>query len=134
LLDEGGEPQMRLINGEPVQADEGTPILPDGLWKKYQDGALESCRMGGVYVVERQSAAGTDGESGTTAVFAPLNVSSGSLVGVIQVEEEGSDERLSPDLLGPLDILAVQTAYIVENARLLARASQSAETLEEQVE
>ncbi|MBP8973757.1 MAG: GAF domain-containing sensor histidine kinase [Anaerolineae bacterium] len=134
LLDEGGEPQMRLINGEPVQADEGTPILPDGLWKKYQDGALESCRMGGVYVVERQSAAGADGESGTTAVFAPLNVGSGSLVGVIQVEGETSDERLSPDLLGPLDILAVQTAYIVENARLLARASQSAETLEEQVE
>ncbi|MCZ7538714.1 MAG: GAF domain-containing sensor histidine kinase [Anaerolineae bacterium] len=81
-----------------------------------------------------QSAAGGAGEDRATSVFAPLHVGSGPLVGAIQVVGEINDGHPLPDLLGPLDILAVQTAYIVENARLVARASQSAETLEEQVE
>ncbi|MEB2287583.1 MAG: GAF domain-containing sensor histidine kinase [Anaerolineae bacterium] len=134
LLDEEGQPRTRLVGGEPVPVDAGTPVLPSGLWSRFQDGALESCRVGGTYVVERHCAAEVVGEERAPVVFAPLNVGFGSPVGVIQVIGETGDEHFSPDLLRPLDILAAQAAYMVENTRLLARASQSAEALEEQVE
>lgn len=134
LLDGEGEPEMRLVNGEPVQAGEGAPILPGGLWEEFRKGTLESSRIGGVYVAGSDDAAGIPGADSAGAAFAPLTAGPGTLVGLIHVEGIAGSERPSPEMLGLLDILAVQTAYIIENARLLTRELQSAEALAEQVE
>lgn len=134
LLDEGGEPQMRLVNGEPVQPGDGAPLLPGGLWDKFREGALESCRIGGVYVVEHQGGAGTLAEDRATTVFAPLTAGSGPVAGLVHVEGVAGGERPSQEMLGSLDILAVQAAQIIANGRLLARVSQLAEEQAEQIE
>jgi signal transduction histidine kinase len=107
-------------------------VIPPGIWQQYQDENLEQYRLSGVYFVP-------DGDSAAAwrtgdLVFAPLHLGQGRTAGVIRLEDPLDGTRPDWEALRPLDILAGQTAYIVENANLLESASKSAEALAEQVE
>ncbi len=134
LFDEEG--QRKIVGDESLPDDhvpgESCGISRD-LWERYLRGELDDYRHGGVYFVP-------DGDPGSEAwklgdaVFAPLQVGQGEVIGVICVGDPVSKKRPTWADLRPLDILAGQSAYIVENARLLETVSRSAEKLAEQIE
>jgi signal transduction histidine kinase len=107
-------------------------ILPDDVWQQYVKGELEGFRLNGLYYVPRHRT-GRVWEPGDV-LFAPLRLGQGGIMGVIRVDDPIDGSRPRVDTLRPLDILVSQAAYLLENARLLGDAEQSAETLAEQVD
>jgi adenylate cyclase len=99
-------------------------IIPAATWQQFLNGDLEKYHMGGLYFVPCDDGPNWDP---LDLLFAPLRVGQGPTSGVIRIEEPVSGLRPSGDVLRPLDILASQTAYMVQNDR-------SARQLEEQVE
>jgi GAF domain-containing protein len=126
----------RLVTAGMTPADEERyreHIIPPESWQQFVDGNLEQYRLSGVYFVPY----GDIGDAAWDArdlVFAPLHLGQSRRAGVIRLEEPVEGMRPVREALRPLDILAGQTAYIVENARLLESVSKSAETLADQVE
>lgn len=133
LTGDDASDQLVVVNGERVQDSTDLLALPPELWAAFQEGHLETYRRGGVYLVPQGRGLGDTWQPGDI-VFAPLKVSRGTLVGVIRVDDPADGRRPSWEALRPLDILAAQIAYIVENARLLRTVSRSAEELAQQVE
>ncbi len=76
----------------------------------------------------------TEGLNPEAVHRARLRVGHGDFAAVLRVDAPAGGQRPLPETLRALDILANQTAYMIENARLLERLSRSARTLEEQVE
>ncbi len=133
LMGDESRERMTMVNGETIHDASDPAILPPELWTALQEGGLEPYRRGGVYFVPQRGGVSETWQS-EDVVFAPLKVGRGTLVGVIRVDDPAHGRRPSWEELRPLDILAAQTAYIVENARLLREVSRSAEELAEQVE
>jgi signal transduction histidine kinase len=132
LADEANDRQV-LLNGQAVHDGDDAIVLPQELWDALEAGHLEPYRRGGVYFIPQRGGASDTWHAGDV-VFAPLKVSRGTLVGIVRVDDPVHGRRPSWEELRPLDILAAQTAYIVENARLLQAVSRTAEELAEQVE
>lgn len=133
LTSEEADTTLIVVNGEVLAGAGASEVLPQDLWVALKQGHLEPYRRGGVYMVPQKGAISGVWQPGDIVV-APLKVGSGVLVGVIRVDDPADGRRPSWEALRPLDILAAQTAYIVENARLLEKVSRSAEELAEQVE
>jgi signal transduction histidine kinase len=129
LLNDAGGVGTQMRSGELVLSAADLPILPGRLWEKYQQGALEPYRAGGVYVVARDDDADEAG-----AIFAPLTAGPGPLAGLIWVDGWAQDTAPTGEVVAALDTLAAQTSCRIEHAHLLRRTSQSAEELAEQVE
>ncbi len=136
LYDNGAQKAETLVTlgysaDEEAKLSEG--LLPDEIWQSFEAGKLENVRLGGVYYVPYgdKQAAKWDARD---LVFAPLHIAQGRIAGMIRLGDPVDGLRPSWEALRPLDILAGQTAYIVENARLLAAAAQTAEVLAEQVD
>ena len=134
LFADDGTPQLlgRSDGSGTVEADSSC-ALDEDLWAQFKAGALEEFRHGGVYFVPEPEAEGVAWQAGDL-VFAPLRVGQGDAIGVICVAEPVDGKRPTWEALRPLDILAGQSAYIIENARLLETVSRSAEKLADQVE
>ncbi|HVO71870.1 MAG TPA: GAF domain-containing protein, partial [Aggregatilineaceae bacterium] len=108
-------------------------VIPPESWQQFLDGNLEQYRLSGVYFVPYGDAEAAAWDP-RDLLFAPLHLGQSRTAGVIRLEGPVEATRPVWEALRPLDILAGQTAYIVENARLLDSASKSAEALAEQVE
>ncbi|MBN1201361.1 MAG: GAF domain-containing protein [Anaerolineae bacterium] len=108
------------------------PVVPPEVWQRFVDGELEAYRLNGLYYVPQSSASTTWHPGGL--LFAPLQLGRGRVVGVIRVDDPVDVSLPTAESLRPLDILASQAAYVVENALLLEEASRSAEALAEQVD
>jgi signal transduction histidine kinase len=135
LFDESGQVVQLLTSGiapeeEPAYHES---VIPHDIWTRFLAEDLDQHRLSGVYFIPAGDPAAS-GWDPCDLVFAPLQIGQEMVVGVIRVEEPVDNLRPDRTALRPLDILAAQAAYIVENAYLLDRASQSAETLADQVE
>ena len=114
-----------------AQLSEG--LIPDEIWQNFEAGKLEHTRLSGVYFVPFGNRQASSWDS-RDLVFAPLHIAQGGIAGLIRLGDPVDGMRPSWEALRPLDILAGQTAYIVENARLLAAAAKTADVLAEQVD
>lgn len=132
MADEANE-RLILLNGQVTRDGDEAIVLPRELWEALEGGHLEPYRRGGVYFIPQRGGISEAWHAGDV-VFAPLKVSRGTLAGIIRVDDPVHGRRPTWEELRPLDILAAQTAYIVENARLLQAVSRTAEELAEQVE
>ncbi len=103
------------------------------VWQRFVAGELTQFRVGGLFFIPYGDQVRTTWHP-RDLVFAPLQMGQERVAGVIRVENPVDDLRPTQEMLRPLDILASQAAYVVENARLLAASSESADVLAEQVE
>lgn len=110
-----------------------TQILPQRILEQLQAGELEHCRFSGCYLIPDRDPE-SDRWHSDDILFAPLRSSYLELTGIIRVGNPVNGLRPSPAMMRPLDILASQTAYMVENTWLLAETSATAEQLAEQVD
>jgi len=108
-------------------------VVPPEVWAQYLAGRLEQYLLSGVYYVPHGDASARAWNP-DDLVFAPLHLGQTQVTGVIRLDQPVDGLRPESEALRPLDILARQTAYVVENARLLESASKSAEALADQVE
>ncbi len=108
-------------------------IVPGGTWQRLVNGELERHRDTGLYCLYIGDPHNPTWQAGDM-LLAVLQVGQGDIVGLIRLDEPVSGLRPTPEALRPVDILANQIAYIVENARLIRRVSETADALSEQVE
>ncbi|NDJ77135.1 MAG: GAF domain-containing protein [Chloroflexi bacterium] len=107
-------------------------VVPHDIWKLFLNGRLEQFRIGGFYYIPAHET-GAAWEAGDV-LFAPLRLGQERISGVIRVDAPVDTQRPTGTRLRPLDILASQAAYTIENARLLEEKALSAEALADQVE
>ncbi len=110
-----------------------TYLVPAAVWAQVNSGALEWAYRQGLYCVwpsEPDSLLWQPDD----LVFAVLRVQGEKVIGVLRLDAPMGGLRPAPEALRPIDIMATQIAYLVENARLLQQISQSADMLARQVE
>ena len=108
-------------------------LVPAAVWAQVNSGALEGVYRQSLYCVwpsEPDSLLWQPDD----LVFAVLRVQGEKVVGVLRLDAPFDGLRPSPEALRPIDIMATQIAYLVENTQLLQQISQSADMLARQVE
>lgn len=135
LFDDEGQIERLLTSGmdEQEYAWYEPGIIPGAVWERLHANELEQFRIGGLYYVPADE---TNDPAWHTddLLFAVLRVGGGMVAGVLRIETPVDQKRPPVAALRALDILISQTAYIVENARLLKQVSESADALADQVE
>lgn len=107
-------------------------IVPRQTWRLFGKGKLEQYRVGALYFIPA-TGIGTHWHP-DDLLFAPLRLGQGRIVGAIRLGDPENGFRPQPPVLRVLDVLASQTAYLVENARLFEEKTRAADELAEQVE
>ncbi|WP_119072925.1 sensor histidine kinase [Aggregatilinea lenta] len=107
-------------------------IVPRQTWSLFGTGQLEQYRVGALYFIPAT-------ETGMhwhpdDLLFAPLRLGQGRIVGAIRLGDPVNGLRPQPPVLRVLDVLASQTTYLVENARLFEEKTHALEELADQVE
>lgn len=131
LFSEAGQVGRVFSAGQPFDASE--EVLPAEIWARLVSGQLEPFRRSGLYCLYEEMPDAAAWRA-SDRVFGLLKAGQGEVVGIVRVDTPVDGLRPTPNALRAIDILANQTAYVIENARLLERISQSAETLAKQVE
>lgn len=111
----------------------GEDVLPEEMWTQLVNGQLEAFRRSGLYCLYQEAPDAAEWQA-SDRVYGLLKAGQGEVVGIVRVDAPVDGLRPKPNALRAIDILANQTAFVIENTRLLERISQSAETLAEQVE
>jgi len=114
-------------------AEYPTYLVPAAIWAQVNSGALEWAYRQGLYCVWPSEPDSLRWQP-DDLVFAVLRVRGEKAIGVLRLDAPMGGLRPAPEALRPIDILATQIAYLVENARLVQQASQSADMLAQQVE
>ena len=135
LLDEEGAVGHVFAAGIPedVLAQYPTYLVPAAVWAQMESGALEGMYRQGLYCVWPSKPDSLLWQP-DDLVFAVLRVQGEKVIGVLRLDAPRDGLRPAPEALRPIDIMATQVAYLVENARLLQQVSQSADMLARQVE
>lgn len=131
LFSDEGQVGRVYAAGQPY--DTGEDVLPAEIWTRLVDGQLEPFRRSGLYCLYEAVPEAAAWQA-SDRVFGLLKAGQGEVVGIVRVDAPVDGRRPTLNALRAIDILANQTAYVIENARLLERISQSAETLAAQVE
>jgi signal transduction histidine kinase len=107
-------------------------IIPRQIWMMFSQGQLEQYRVGALYFIPA-----TDGGQHwhpDDLLFAPLRLGQGRIVGALRLGDPEGSFRPQASALRVLDVLASQTTYLVENARLFEEKTRTANQLADQVE
>jgi signal transduction histidine kinase len=132
FAEDGSIDRLVVVGVEPEdQQRYRLQVVPPEIWARYLEGALES--WGGLYFAPVGDAHDPTWDA-RDALFAPLRIGQEPASGVIRIEDPVDGRRPTRDSVRPVDILASQAAYVVENARLLETAAKTAESLADQVE
>ncbi len=107
-------------------------IVPRQTWRMFGEGQLEQYRVGALYFIPA-TGIGTHWHP-DDLLFAPLRLGQGRIVGAIRLGDPVNGFRPQPPALRVLDVLASQTTYLVENARLFEEKKRTADELADQVE
>ena len=135
LFDEEGAVERVFAAGIPedVLAQYPTYLVPAAVWAQVTSGALERVYRQGLYCVWPSKPDCLLWQP-DDLVFAVLRVQGERVIGVLRLDAPFDGLRPAPEALRPIDIMATQIAYLVENTRLVQQISQSAEMLARQVD
>ena len=131
LRDETGALQIELSAGAKHGADELADL--DAIFGQCLQESFESDQAGGLIFMPAGDSADPHWQEGDR-LCAPLRIRQRDPIGVLSVSAPADGLRPAEGRLRVLNILASLLAYTVENTRLLAETSATAETLAEQVD
>lgn len=131
LRDETGALQIELSAGAKHGADELADL--EAIFGQCLQESFESDQAGGLIFMPAGDSADPQWQEGDR-LCAPLRVRQRDPIGVLSVGAPADGLRPAEGRLRVLNILASLLAYTVENTRLLAETSATAETLAEQVD